>query len=627
MKRRKLQGIHKYVLSVIAIAFSAVFILHSGFRILPSQATRSLYLMGNCLIALALYPLRRGKGGGKSIPWYDYILMALTVATFVYWLVTYRHYAIVRRGQANWTDFWFGVVAIAILFEIGRRVLGRVIPILALVFMLQLYFGPDLPGVFAHRGFSIFRIVDFMYRTEQAIFGTIAGTFSTYVLPFILLGAFMETSGAGEFFIRRALSLTKGWAGGPAKVAVMASAVFGSISGSSVANVVSTGTFTIPMMKRVGFKSEDAGAIEAAASTGGQMLPPVMGAGAFLLATLTETPYIRIAVMNIIPALLYYWWCLCSVHFNARKYNIGNIPDEEIPSKRETIKEGWFFIIPILAIFFVLAIGQAPDRAAFVAIVLLIGLSWFTKTSKMRLKELAGGLESGGISNVSVGGTIGLLGIVMGGIVLSGLAQKFGVVIVSLSGGNMFLAITLVGLVGVIIGMGATQTATYILMSLIVVPGLVTLGMNVVIANIIAFWFSAVSNVTPPVCVSAFAAASIAEADPMKTGYRGVIYSFMLFVLPFSFYYMPELLLQGATAWNTVYATACLVLATVMVAGGVMGFFFRDIKNNLVRVALVAGGLMVFIPEVWSDVTGLAVGAAVLAYQLLGSKSRSLKAA
>ncbi|HSK68935.1 MAG TPA: TRAP transporter fused permease subunit, partial [Candidatus Limnocylindria bacterium] len=548
-------------------------------------------------------------------------------ATFVYWLVTYRHYAIVRRGQANWTDFWFGVVAIAILFEIGRRVLGRVIPILALVFMLQLYFGPDLPGVFAHRGFSIFRIVDFMYRTEQAIFGTIAGTFSTYVLPFILLGAFMETSGAGEFFIRRALSLTKGWAGGPAKVAVMASAVFGSISGSSVANVVSTGTFTIPMMKRVGFKSEDAGAIEAAASTGGQMLPPVMGAGAFLLATLTETPYIRIAVMNIIPALLYYWWCLCSVHFNARKYNIGNIPDEEIPSKRETIKEGWFFIIPILAIFFVLAIGQAPDRAAFVAIVLLIGLSWFTKTSKMRLKELAGGLESGGISNVSVGGTIGLLGIVMGGIVLSGLAQKFGVVIVSLSGGNMFLAITLVGLVGVIIGMGATQTATYILMSLIVVPGLVTLGMNVVIANIIAFWFSAVSNVTPPVCVSAFAAASIAEADPMKTGYRGVIYSFMLFVLPFSFYYMPELLLQGATAWNTVYATACLVLATVMVAGGVMGFFFRDIKNNLVRVALVAGGLMVFIPEVWSDVTGLAVGAAVLAYQLLGSKSRSLKAA
>lgn len=627
MKRRKLTGVHKIVLSVIAIAFSGIFILHSGFRVLSTQATRSLYLMGNCLIALALYPVRRGHGGGDKIPWYDYVLMGLTIATFAYWLVTYRDYAIVRRGQANWTDVYFGIVAILILFEIARRVIGRVIPILALIFMLQLYFGPQLPGIFAHQGFSIFRIVDFMYRTDQAIFGTICGTFSTYVLPFILLGAFMEASGAGEFFIKLALSLTRGWAGGPAKVAVIASGIFGSISGSSVANVVATGTFTIPMMKRVGFSGEDAGGIEAAASTGGQMLPPVMGAGAFLLATMTETPYIRVAVMNIIPALLYYWWCLCSVHFYAKKNNIGNIPDSEIPSVRATLKEGWFFIIPILAIFVVLMMGQAPDRAAFVAIVLLIGLSWFTKTHKMGIKQLAKGCESGGISNVSVGGTIGMLGIVMGGIVLSGLAQKFGVFIVSLSGGSVFLAISLVGLVGVIIGMGATQTATYILMSLIVVPGLVTLGVDVIIANIIAFWFSAVSNVTPPVCVSAFAAASIAEADPMRTGYRGVIYSFMLFVLPFTFYYMPELLLQGASALSTVYATTCLVIATVMVAAGIMGYFFRDLSSVPIRVLLMVGGLMVFIPEVWTDISGLLIGGGVLLYQISKNKREKMRLA
>lgn len=627
MKRRKLTGPYKVILSVIAIAFSAIFILHSGFRVLSTQATRALYLMGNCLMALAIYPVRRGKGGGNKIPWYDLILMVLTVATFTYWLATYKDYAIVRRGQANLTDVYFGVVAILILFEIARRVIGRVIPILALIFIAQLYFGPYLPGVFAHRGFSLFRIVDFMYRTDQAIFGTICGTFSTYVLPFILLGAFMEESGAGEFFIKLALSLTKGWAGGPAKVAVIASAIFGSISGSSVANVVSTGTFTIPMMKRVGFRGEDAGAIEAAASTGGQMLPPVMGAGAFLLATMTETPYIRVAVMNIIPALLYYWWCLCSVHFYAKKNNIGNIPDEEIPSIRSTLKEGWFFIIPILAIFVVLIMGQAPDRAAFIAIVILIVLSWFTKDHKISVKQLGHGCESGGINNVSVGSTIGMLGIVMGGIVLSGLAQKFGVVIVSLSGGNIFLAITLVGVVGVIIGMGATQTATYILMSLIVVPGLVTLGVDVVIANIIAFWFSAVSNVTPPVCVSAFAAASIAESDPMKTGYRGVIYSFMLFVLPFTFYYMPELLLQGASAYSTVYATTCIVLATVMVAAGIMGFFFRDIKSVIIRLLLVAGGLMVFIPEFYTDILGLGIGVVILVSQIMKNKTDKLKAA
>lgn len=619
MKTRKLEGIHKLIFTMVAVAFSGVFLLHSGFRFLPMEVTRSVYLMGNCIMAFMLYPLRRGKGGGKSVPWYDYALIVLAIVAFSYWGITYRTYAVLQRGQAIMRDFYFGVVAVLLLFEVARRVIGWVIPIVSGVFLIQLYIGPLLPGIFAHKGFSLFRIVDFMYRTDQAIFGTITNTFCTYVLPFVIMGAFMEVSGAGTFFIKMALSVTKGWAGGPAKVAVIASGIFGSISGSSVANVVSTGTFTIPMMKRVGFKPEHAGAIEAAASTGGQLLPPVMGAGAFLLASLTETPYIRIALMNVIPALLYYYWCLCSVHCYAKLNGIGNLPDEEIPDPVETFKEGWFFILPIILVFVLMMMGFAPDRAAFGAIVSCVVLSRFTKENKMGVKEFVRGLESGGRSNVSVGSAIGTLGILMGGVVLGGLAQKFGVLVVSLSGGNIFLAVVLVGLVGVIIGMGATQTATYILMSLIVVPGLVTLGVNVVLANIIAFWFSALSNVTPPVCVSAFAGASIAGADPMKTGIVGVSYSFMLFVLPFTFYYFPEILLINGFTMQTVYSVACMLMAIPMVAAGIMGFLIRPLSKSL-RILITLGGLLVFIPETFTDLAGLLILIIVLIIQKRGAK-------
>lgn len=598
---------------VVAIVFSMLFLATAGVRFMPTEAKRSMYLMFNVLLALMLYPAKRGKGGQTKIPVYDFVLMGFSVLTFTYWLVTYRHFATVQKGMANITDFYMGIICIILLFEVTRRVLGPVLLAIGALFMAQLYFGRYMPGMFAHRGFSLFRIVEFLYRSTEGIFGTIANTFSTYVLPFVIMGAFMEISGAGDFFIKLALSLTRGWAGGPAKVAVMGSAIFGSISGSSTANVVSTGAFTIPMMKRVGFEPEHAGAIEAAASTGGQFLPPVMGAGAFLLATLTETPYLQVAVMNIIPALLYFFWVGCMVHFHAKKFHIGSLPDDEIPDFKKTFKEGWFFLVPILLVFIMLFTGQAADRAAFVATVSCIILSWFTQNSKMKVKEIGDALALGGKNNISVGSSIGMLGIVMGGITLAGLGQKFGMMIISFSGGRKFLGIALVALVGAIIGMGATQTATYIIMSLIVVPGLVSLGIPMVISHIIAFWFSAVSNVTPPVCVSAFAGATIAGADPMKTGFVGVKYSAMLFILPFTFAYFPELLLQGSVGM-TVYTTICIVLGLVIFASGLEGFFAKQM-NWIERILMMGAGLLLFTPGFATDAVGLAVAAALIAKQ------------
>ncbi|MBT2661649.1 TRAP transporter permease [Bacillus sp. ISL-45] len=621
MQTRNLQGPWSMAFRYTAIAFSLFYLYAAGIGLVSTELHRGLYLLFNLALGFMIYPLVRKKGGGTKVPFYDLVLIGLTILSFGYWILEYKNY-VTRAMMPNDFDFWFGIIAIILLFEITRRVLGNVLLIIGLVFFLQLYFGPYLPGNLAHSGFSIERIVEFNYSSMEGIFGVITQTFATYVLPFIILGAFFEKSGAGDFFIKLAVSLTKGWSGGPAKVAVIASGVFGSISGSSVANVVSTGAFTIPMMKRVGFKPHVAGAIEAAASTGGQFLPPVMGAGAFLLATLTETSYTQIALMNVIPALLYFYWVGSAVHFEAKRYNIMGLPENEIPDFWITLKSGWFFFAPLALIVIVLVLGFSPALAAFWAIISTIVLSWINKNTRMGVKEVLDALEIGGKNNLSVGASIGMLGIIMGGMVLAGLGAKFSSLVVSLSGGIVLISIALVAFVGALIGMGATQTATYLIVAMITVPGMIALGIDKVTAHIIAFWFSAISNVTPPVCVSAFAAASIAKADPMKTGFTGVKYSLLLFILPFTFVYFPEILLQGSIG-EIIYAVISFAIAIPILAAGIQGFLIRDL-TILQRAALLIAGIMMFIPTFWTDLIGIVVVLVVYFIQKNVSKPVSL---
>lgn len=618
METRNLQGLWGLVFRYTAIAFSLFYLYAAGIGLVSTELHRGMYLLFNLALGFMIYPLVRKKPSGSKVPFYDLVLIGLTILAFGYWILEYKNY-VTRAMMPNELDFWFGIIAIILLFEITRRVLGNVLLVIGLLFFLQLYFGPYLPGNLAHAGFSIERIVEFNYSSMEGIFGVITSTFATYVLPFIILGAFFEKSGAGDFFIKLAVSLTKGWSGGPAKVAVIASGIFGSISGSSVANVVSTGAFTIPMMKRVGFKPHVAGAIEAAASTGGQFLPPVMGAGAFLLATLTETSYTQIALMNVIPALLYFYWVGAAIHFEAKRYNIMGLPDNEIPDFWATFKSGWFFFAPLALIVVILVLGFSPALAAFWAIISTIVLSWINKSTRMGFKEIFNALEAGGKNNLSVGASIGMLGIIMGGMVLAGLGAKFSSLVVSLSGGVLLISIALVALVGALIGMGATQTATYLIVAMITVPGMIALGVDKVTAHIIAFWFSAISNVTPPVCVSAFAAASIAKADPMKTGFTGVKYSLLLFILPFTFVYFPEILLQG-TVWEITYVVISFSIAIPILASGVQGFLIKDLKL-LQRIAMIAAGIAMFIPTYWTDILGVAV---VLVIYLIQKKELKL---
>ncbi|MBE0621932.1 MAG: TRAP transporter fused permease subunit [Burkholderiales bacterium] len=564
---RRLDGAYAVIYALVAAAFSLWYLYTSGFGLVSTETNRGFYLMFTSVLVFLAFPARRGAP--KTRPSIiDWLFIAMAVASITYWMDQYVPYAMFRVSSPNQWDFAMGLVAIIVTMETSRRVLGPVIPALCLIFLAQLYYGPYLPGKLSHDGMGVQRIIEFTYSTQEALFGVITTTFATFVFPFMIFGAFLERSGAGAFFMDLAAALTGRWRGGPAKIAVFSSALFGSISGSSVANVVASGVFTIPMMKRIGFKPHHAGGIEAIASTGGQIMPPIMGAGVFILATLTQTDYLSIAMMNIIPALLFFGFVMLMVDLEAVRSGLHGLPVDEIPRARDVLRRGWYYFLPLVVVITLLFRGYSPDLCAFWGIVSVIGLSWLNRETRMGPRRLFRAIVSGAHSNTSAGAAIGSLGIIIGGIVLSGLGLKFSAVLIELSGGHLLTTVALVTLISVIIGMGSSTTGSYIILAVVAAPALIHLGVAEVPAHLVVFYAACLSNITPPVCVSAFAAASIAGADPMKTGFAALKFGATLVLVPFSFVYMPELLLQG-TPPEIAYVTLRYVLGYVALAIGI----------------------------------------------------------
>ncbi|HSM19975.1 MAG TPA: TRAP transporter fused permease subunit, partial [Hyphomicrobiales bacterium] len=524
----------------------------------------------------------------------DLVMCVAAVVSIGYWMDQYVSYAMFRVSSPNDWDYWMGITAIVVVLETSRRVLGPAIPIIAILFLAQLYYGPYLPGKLSHSGYPMDRILEFTYSTQEAMFGVVTATFATFVFPFMIFGAFLERSGAGNFFMNLATSLTGQWRGGPAKIATISSALFGSISGSSVANVVASGAFTIPMMKRIGFKPHHAGAIEAIASTGGQIMPPIMGAGVFILATLTQTEYLGIALMNVIPAVLFFMFVLLMVDLEALRTGLKGLPREEIPRVRDVLREGWHFFIPLIVVVTLLFRGYSPDFGAFWGIVSTLGLSWIRKETRMMPSDVFRGLVSGAHNNTSAGAAIGSLGVIIGGIILSGLGLKFSAVLVEFAGGNLFLTVLLVTVISVIIGMGSSTTGSYIILAVVAAPALVQLGVPEVPAHLVVFYAACLSNITPPVCVSAFAGAAIAGADPMRTGFAALKYGTTLVLIPLSFVYVPELLLQGTTM-EIIAAAASYAIGYTVLAIAIQGAEFVAGVVSPWRRALFYGAAACFL--------------------------------
>lgn len=609
-RHRTVSGPFAIAYELIAALFSLWYLYTSGFGLVSTETNRGLYLLFTAVLVFIRFPAHARAPGHRPSA-IDCVLVILAVASIGYWMDQYVPYAMFRVSDPNRWDFIMGIAAIVVVLETSRRVLGPAIPIIALVFLLQLYYGPYLPGKLSHSGLPVDRIVEFTFSTQEAMFGVVTATFATFVFPFMIFGAFLERSGAGTFFMDLATALTGKWRGGPAKIATVSSALFGSISGSSVANVVASGAFTIPMMKKIGFKPHHAGAIEAIASTGGQIMPPIMGAGVFILATLTQTGYLDIAVMNVIPAVLFFFFVLLMVDLEAVRTGIKGMPADEVPRVREVLRRGWHFFIPLVVVVTLLFKGYSPDLGAFWGIISAMALSWLRKDTAMTPRDIFRGMVSGAHSNTSAGAAIGSLGVIIGGIILAGLGLKFSAVLVEFAGGNLLLTVALVTVISVIIGMGSSTTGSYIILAVVAAPALVQLGVPEVPAHLVVFYAACLSNITPPVCVSAFAGAAIAGADPMKTGFAALKFGTTLVLIPFSFVYVPELLLQG-TALEIAAAAVSYLLGYAALAVAIQGSdYLAGTVEPWRKTVFLAAAVCFLLPMIWwLKVAGVALFAA-----------------
>jgi len=577
---------------------------------LVAMRQRALIFMLSIFLVFVIYPAtKKGKinlGG--------YILAVTGLATGLY-VVIFFDTLVMRMGMPNNIDLILGGTAIILTLEATRRSIGWPLPVVTSLFLLYALFGQSIPGTFGHGGYSISRIINQMYLTTEGIFGVPIGVITSIVFLFVLFGAFLERSGGGNFFIDLAVALAGKARGGPAKIAIFASAFLGTINGSSIANVVTTGSFTIPLMKKIGYKKEFAGAVEAAASTGGQVTPPIMGAAAFIMAEFTHIPYLTIILAAIIPAILYYLSLYMNVHLEACKTGLEGLPDDQVPRIMDVLKKGWHYFIPLGAIIITLIVGFSPNRAAYTGIALLILVSAFRSETRMKFKEIGLALRDGAATSVSIVAATACAGMIVGIVSMSGLALKFSAIVTSLAQGMLFPALLLTMLASIVLGMSLPTTANYIVQAAITAPALVALNIPVLTAHLFVLYFGVFADITPPVALAAYAATGISKGDPMKTGLLASRNVLVGFIVPFLFVYFPALLGQ-APAMKVALTVATAVLAVIAISGGVSGYL-RVRCPIIERVLLFASGMMLLVPEVFTDLSGAAILAAVYLWQRL----------
>ncbi|MHB8763581.1 MAG: TRAP transporter permease [Deferrisomatales bacterium] len=559
----------------------------------------------------------------------DLLLAAASVGAVAYWILQFEALAY-RTGAELPRDFFVSLVGILLSLEVARRVLGWSMALVGVVFILYPLLGPYMPDVLAHRGFRFERVMNALYLTQDGVFGVMADVLATYVILFIFFGAFLQKSGAGRFFIDLPLALCGRTAGGPAKVAVIASALFGTVSGSAIANTVATGTFTIPMMKKAGFRPHVAGAIEPAASIGGMFMPPVMGAGGFLMAELTGIPYVNIMLMSVFPAFLYFLAVFTMVHFEAKKHGIEGVKAEDLPKASEILRREWYMVLPLGVIVALLLTGSSPGLSACWATMACIAVSWARAETRMGPREIWDAILSGARSTLVIGATVGVVGMVVGAIALTGIGLKFSDIIISLAGGNLAIAIILVGLASLVLGMGVPVTAAYLITAVLAVPALGDMGVMIVAAHQIVYWFSQDSNITPPVCVAAYAGAAIAGADPWKTGWTSFKFAKLLYVMPFLFAYTPAILIKNwdlspPVAYPAIEVAMAFFSATVgtlAFSAMSMGYLVRR-TTVLEWIFFAVATVLCYVPGLATDLTGIAMVGALWYWQVRKNRAEA----
>jgi TRAP transporter 4TM/12TM fusion protein len=610
-----LKNFEKILFDTLAVALVLFYSYSAVLAPAATQYHRGIYVIITYILVFLVYQSRSKIG--RVI---DYVLILLSVGTVGYWV--YNFEAInYRTGAENQLDQYIAMVGVLIGIELARRVVGTVFVVIGTLMILYGIFGAHMPDLISHAGDTFPELCTSIFYKSDGVFGIMANVLATYVLLFVIFGAFLEKCGAQKFFIDFPLAAVGHKVGGPAKVSVIASGLFGSISGSAIANTVSTGTFTIPMMKKAGFRPHIAGGIEPAASIGGMFMPPIMGAGGFIMAELTGMPYSRIMLVAIFPALMYFFSVFMMVHYEAKMHDV--VGERHEKGAMEILKKEWFYTLPLIVITIFMLTGFSPSYSAILGMVTCIFISWvnvdtridltmalvvtsfmiggwfdlpgwlsvlpgvaiavfiyikFPGQTRASLKSFMKAARSGTENSLKIGATVGVIGIIIGVLTFSGLVLTFADIVIELAGGSLVLTILLIALASLVLGMGVPVTAAYLITAVVAVPALTHLGVNEIAAHMIVYWLSQDSNITPPVCIAAFAGATIAQANMWRTAFAAFKFAKFLYLGPFLFGYVPGFSLQGDTM-DIIKAFVLIFFGTWLYSYILSGIWVKHIRQ------------------------------------------------
>jgi TRAP transporter 4TM/12TM fusion protein len=596
------------IVFLIAVALS-LFHLYTAWRgPLVTLVHRSVHVSVIMSLIYVLYPASKKSPKNKPSA-LDWVFSGLSLSLSGYIIINYNA-LVMRAGMPNNVDIAFGIMAILLVLEAGRRITGKEIAILATIFLLYAFFGSKLPNLIAHRGYGISDIADYMYLSTEGIYGIAIGVSSTYIFLFVLFGAFLQKSGMGQFFNDLSMALAGSGKGGPAKVAVISSGFLGSINGSAIANVVTTGAFTIPLMKKIGYDKEFAGAVEAAASCGGQILPPVMGATAFIMAEYLGVKYIKIATAAIIPALLYYLGVIVIIHLRACKKGLNGMPKDQLPKTSLVMKEKGHLLLPLVGLLYFLISGKTPIYAAFWSIIFTIAASSLKKETRMSFKDIIDCLEDGSRTALGVAMSCAVVGLIIGVATQTGFGLKLAGAILFLGKGNLLLTLILTMIACIVLGMGLPSIPAYIITATMAAPALAKMGVPHLVSHMFVFYFGMLANLTPPVALAAFAGAGIAGGSPSKTGFEAVKLALAGFVVPYVFVYSPSLLLIDTTIGKTIMVVITASIGVVALGASVEGYLNKNL-NIIERLLLLVAALFLIIPGIYTDLAGVAIFTAI----------------
>ena len=615
------EGKPKIAITVILAAFSLWCIYVTLFATFLEEIRLTSFMGLIILMGFLIYPSKKGDQKVNHMPISDIIFMIVGVGSFFYF--TFNVNQIINQGtRFTWFQIVIGILAILALIEVTRRCVGLPILIVAGVFIVYaLAYGLTNPEFFGRLRY----LVRNLFYTKEGIFSTPVNVCSKYIVVFIIFGAFLERTGISNFFIDLANCIAGRFAGGPAKVSVISSALCGMVSGSSVGNTVTTGSVTIPMMKKTGYKPEFAGAVEATSSTGGQIMPPIMGAAAFLMADFVGVPYSSIIGRAILPAILYFAGIFISVHLEAKKLDLHGMPKEQLPKARKLVKKIYLLLPLIMLVVWVSGNFMTMQKAASLAIVLTVVVSLFNKDNRITPGKILEALEAGGKSAITVGAACGVAGIISGTITMTGLANDIINAIVSVAGDRLIIALILTMLCCIVLGMGVPTTANYCIMAATTAPILIRMGVPVMAAHFFVFYFGIVADITPPVALAAYAGSAIAKSNPMKTAFNASKLAVAAFIVPYMFCFNPAMLLIDTTAIQVIQIAITAFIGIFALAAALEGYCFANM-NAVIRIVIAAGGLLLIHPALTTDLVGLVIVFASLGFQYVLSKKRKAAA-